>query len=424
MAGDIFAELRWRGLVHQCTDEALGDALRGERFTVYCGFDPTAESLTTGHLLQMLTLARLQRAGHQVIAVAGGGTGLIGDPSWRESERMLMAPEQVEGNVESIRRQLEGFLELGGEDGLLMNNADWLTELRLTGFLRDIGRHFSVNAMISKEAVKARLEAREQGISFTEFSYQLLQAYDFLHLFDEYGCRLQIGGSDQWGNVTAGVDLIRKARGEHVFGMTTPLIVLADGKKMSKSEGTAVWLSASWTSPYQFYQYWMNTSDADVADFLRWFTFLGPGRIEELESAVIEAPEQREAQRELAWEVTVLVHGEDAAEGARKASEALFGEEVASLDEEILLEALSDAPTTTRSRSSLNGGVPLVDLMVETGLVPSRSAGREAIQGGGAYVNNVRISETEREIGPTDLLHDRYLLLRRGKKTYHLVRFE
>lgn len=422
MGDDIFAELSWRGLINQITDPHAGKLLAESQLTIYCGFDPTAASLTTAHLLQMVTLARLQRVGHRVIAVAGGGTGLIGDPSGRESERMLMSEDRVTANVEAIRGQLEAFLDFSEESrGLLVNNAEWLTGIRLTDFLRDVGKHFSMNMMLAKDSVRSRLDEREQGMTFTEFAYMLLQAYDFLHLFDTYGCRLQLGGGDQWGNITAGVDLIRRTRSEAVYGLTTPLIMIG-GRKMSKSEGTAVWMDPGMTSPYQFYQYWINVPDGEAVKFLSLYTFLDRRRIEQLARSVERDPAGREAQRVIAWEMTSLVHGESEAEGAKRAAEALFGEGIAGLDEKTLLEVLAEAPTTDVSRERLRE-VTLTDLLVETGLSGSRSSARTDIQGGGAYLNNRRESDPERSIGVSDLLHGKYLLVRRGKKTYQLVRF-
>ena len=423
MVTDVFQEFEWRGLVHQVTDPELSKILRDQNLVVYAGFDPTAPSLTAAHLIQIIRLRWLQMAGHRPIAVAGGGTGLIGDPSGRDMERELLSQEQVAGNVDSIRGQLSAILDFepGDTQALLVNNADWLTKLNLTDFLRDVGKHFSVNSMISKEAVKTRLTEREQGISFTEFSYLLLQAFDFLHLFDTQGCRMQIGGSDQWGNITAGVELIRRVRAETAYGLTCPLIEY-EGRKMSKSEGTAVWLSPDMTSPYEFYQYWINTPDSQVSQFLRFFTFLEKQRIQELEGELAKDPAQREAQKVLAWEVTALVHGEAEAQRVRNASETLFDEEIAALDEPSLLEILAEAPTSDVPRSRLVDGVSLVDLLTETGLTPSKSAARTDISSGGAYVNNRREADPEHRVRAGDLLHDKYLVLRRGRKTYHLVR--
>lgn len=426
METDLFSDLEWRGLVHQCTDPELGKKLAAEQMTVYCGFDPSADSLHHGSLLQLLALLRFQRAGHRPIAVAGGGTGLIGDPSGKATERPLLAKEEVEANVAGIRRQLERFLDFGRgrSQALLVNNADWLCALNLTDFLRDVGKHFTVNMMIAKESVRARLEDREQGISFTEFSFMLLQAYDFLHLFDHYGCRLQIGGSDQWGNITAGIELIRRVRGEEAYGLTCPLIERLGGGKFGKTEEGTVWLDPARTSPYDFYQYWINTDDRDVARFLKFFTFCDRERIAELEERAGRDPAKREAQRALAFEVTALVHGVPEAEKAVRASEALFSREIAGLDEATLLQVLADSPSTDSPRSGLEGeGVPLVDLLVSTGLAASRSAARADIEGGGVYVNNLREEAVDRKLAADSLLLGRYLLLRRGKKTHHLVRF-
>lgn len=423
MVTDVFKEFEWRGLVHQVTDPELSKILRDQNLVVYAGFDPTAPSLTAAHLIQIIRLRWLQMAGHRPIAVAGGGTGLIGDPSGRDTERELLSQEQVAGNVESIRGQLSGILDFepGETQALLVNNADWLTKLNLTDFLRDVGKHFSVNSMISKEAVKTRLTEREQGITFTEFSYLLLQAFDFLHLFDAHGCRMQIGGSDQWGNITAGVELIRRVRGETAYGLTCPLIE-HEGRKMSKSEGTAVWLAPDMTSPYEFYQYWINTPDSQISQFLRFFTFLERQRIEELEEQQAKDPAKREAQRALAWEVTALVHGDAEAARAKAASEALFGEEIAGLDESTLLEVMGKAPTSEVPRDRLRKGVALLELLAETGLAPSKSAARTDISSGGAYINNRRETDPDHRVGTDDLLHGKYLILRRGRKTYHLVR--
>lgn len=415
MLGAAYAELEWRGLIHQSTDPALQGLLKNEPFTVYCGFDPTANSLTTAHLMQLLRLRRMQMAGHIPIAVAGGGTGLIGDPSHRDLERPLLSKDEIESNVDNIKGQLARLLDFdpGPCQATLVNNADWLTELGLTDFLRDIGKHFSVNMMIARDSIRARLEDREQGITYTEFSYLLLQSYDYLWLYDNHGCRLQLGGSDQWGNITAGVDLIRRARGAKAYGLSSPLILRADGKKMSKSEGGAVWLDPAQTSPYQFYQYWFNTPDANVGDFLRFFTFLTKDRIDELTST---DPASRDSQRALAFEVTALLHGEGEAHKAIAASKALFGAEIRDLDEATLLDVMAEAPTTV-----VPALTDLVDVLVVTGLASSRGEARTHIQGGGIYLNNTRQTDVDRVVGPDDLLSGKYFVLRRGKKTYHLV---
>ena len=414
----LYEDLEWRGVIHQVTDPQLAKLLDEESFTVYLGLDPTADSLHIGSLLQILNLRRLRDAGHRPIALVGGGTGLIGDPSGRQEERQLLDLETLTGNVAGIRAQFERLL--AADDAVVVNNAEWLTRTPLTDFLRDVGKHFSVNEMIRKESVRARLEAREQGISFTEFAYMLLQAYDFLHLFDEFGCRMQIGGSDQWGNITEGIDLIRRVRGEQAYGMTSPLITLPSGGKMGKSESGTVWLDARRTSPYQFFQYWVRADDEHVGSYLRYFTFLARERIEELERATAERPERREAQRVLAREVTTLVHGEEEAGKAEHAAEVLFTEQIGLLDEQTLLDVFADAPSTTRPR----GEVALVDVLVESGLVRSKSEARKAIEQGGAYVNNRRVADIDHRIGADDLLHDRYAVLRRGKRDHHLLRFE
>ena len=415
---NVFGDLEWRGLIHQVTDPQLGKLLDEDSLTVYLGLDPTAESLHVGNLVPILTLRRLRNGGHKPIALVGGGTGLIGDPSGRQEERQLLDLETLARNVAGIRAQFERLLD--DEHAVVVDNSEWLTRTPLTDFLRDVGKHFSVNEMIRKESVRARLEAREQGISFTEFSYMLLQAYDFLHLFDEHGCRMQIGGSDQWGNITEGIDLIRRVRGEQAYGLTSPLITLPSGDKMGKSVAGTVWLDARRTSPYQFFQYWIRADDEHVGTYLRFFTFLDPERIEDLERATVEHPERREAQRALAREITTLVHGVDEAARAEHAAEVLYSEEVSSLDEQTLLDVFAEAPTTTRPR----GDVALVDVLVESGLVRSKSEARKAIEQGGAYVNNRRVSDLDRRIDAADLLHGRYALLRRGKRDYHLLRFE
>ncbi len=413
-------------MVHQVTAEDLGAKLAAERFVVYHGIDATADSLHVGNLIGVLALRRLQRAGHRPIALLGGGTTLIGDPSGKAAERPMRTVEEVRANIFSIRGQLERFLAFGAgpTDALLLDNADWLTRLPLTDFLRDVGKHFTVNAMIAKESVRSRLETREQGISFTEFSYMLLQAYDFLHLHDAHGCRLQIGGSDQWGNITAGVDLVRRVHGVEVFGLTWPLMTKADGTKFGKTESGTVWLDPARTSPYQFFQFWLRTDDRDVVRFLKLLSSLDRRRIAELEAEVAERLALRRAQHALAEDLTTAVHGRAAAEAARRAAEALFGGELVELDEATLLEVFSEAPSTTLPRNELaDGGVPLVELLARTGAVPSRSAARATVEAGGAYVNNRRETNLDRRIGEDDLVAGAYVVLRRGKRSYHLVRF-
>ena len=419
-AVDVFDELGWRGMVHQVTDADLGARLGRDPLTFYVGFDATADSLHVGSLLPLMVTARLQRAGHRPIVVLGGGTTLVGDPSGKDAERPVLAEEQIRANAEGIQGQIERIV---GSGIVLVDNADWLRPLRLTDFLRDVGQHFTVNAMIAKESVRTRLD-REQGISYKEFSYMLLQAYDFLELCRAHGCRLQVGGSDQWGNITAGIELIRRSGEGEAFGLTFPLVTRADGSKFGKSEGGNVWLDPARTSPYEFFQFWLRVGDADVGRYLRLFTWLDRDRITELEAAVAVRPERREAQHVLAHEVTSLVHGPEAADAAQRAAEALFGGELAGLDERTLLEVFAEAPATDLPLADLGGdGLGLVDLLAQTGLAPSKSAARTAVGQGGAYVNNRREADLDRRLGPSDLLVGSYLVLRRGKRSYHLVRF-
>ena len=413
----VMADLEWRGLVHQVTDPQLAKLLDDETLTAYIGFDPTADSLHVGSLLQLMNLRRLQRGGHQVIGLLGGGTGMIGDPGGRTEERQLLAPEQLAANLAGIRAQVEALLEPGA---VILDNGDWLGDLRVIDFLRDIGKHFSVNEMIRKESVKLRLEGREQGISYTEFSYMLLQSFDFVHLFDSNGCRLQLGGSDQWGNITEGIELIRRLRGEQAYGLTSPLLTLPGGGKMGKSVSGTVWLDPKKTSPYQFFQYWLRSEDEHVGTYLRRLTFLDRARIEELETATAEHPERREAQRVLARELTTIVHGAEEAAKVEHAGEVLFSEDVAALDEQTLLDAVAEAPSADVARSEL-GQLPVVDALVRTGLSASKSAARKAIEQGGGYINNRRVSELDRVIAEDDLLHGKYVLVRRGKREQALL---
>ena len=410
----------WRGLVHSVTPDLEKDLSAGS-LTLYYGCDPSADSLHTAHLLGLISMGRLQRAGHRPIALVGGGTGLVGDPSGRSSERPLLSTEQVKANVSGITEQVERFVDLDA-GGQVVDNLDWLGSVGLMEFLRDIGKHFTVNTMIAKDSVRSRLEEREQGISFTEFSYQLLQAFDYLQLHDRFDCRLQIGGSDQWGNMTAGVDLIRKVRSEQAHALVWPLMTIG-GEKMGKTAGNAVWLDANRTSPYHLYQFFFRTEDADVGNFLRGYTFLPRERIEELDALTESQPEKREAQRVLAAEVTTMVHGESETRRAQRAAELLFTEEIASLDEQTLLDVLRDAPSSTRPLADLDGaGLPLVDALAEQ-LVRSKSAARTTVSQGGAYVNNRREEDVERKLTKDDLIAGGYILLRRGKKEQYLLRF-
>jgi len=424
MAG-LFEELRWRGLVHQCTDPALADRLDGDRLTAYIGFDPTADSLHVGSLLQICMLRRIQRAGHRPIALAGGGTGMIGDPGGKAEERQLLTRERLEANLAGIRPQLARLLDLSEGGGLLVDNMDWLGNLGLLDFLRDVGKHFTVNQMVAKESVRARLEEREHGISFTEFSYMLLQAYDFLQLFDRHGCRLQLGGSDQWGNITLGVDLVRRLRGETAYGLTSPLVLKADGTKFGKTETGTVWLDAARTSPYRFHQFFLQTEDAVVGDYLRYFTWLTRPQVEDLERATRERPQAREAQQALAREVTSLVHGPAEAAAAEQAAAVLFGGDVAGLDERSLLDVFAEAPATALARTALDAdGLALVEILAATGLCSSRSDARRTLAQRGVSVNGRRQDDPDRRLGPADLLYGRYVLLRKGRRDHHLLRFE
>jgi tyrosyl-tRNA synthetase len=421
--GDLVADLEFRGLWHQEAGTGLRERLGASPVTAYIGFDPTADSLHVGSLLPLCLLRRLQQQGHRPIAVAGGGTGLIGDPGGRAEERALLDDDQLQRNLSGIRVQLEQFVDLGDGGGLLLDNGSWLRDLPVVGFLRDVGKHFTVNDMVAKESVRSRLERPDQGISYTEFSYMLLQAYDFLHLHDRHGCRLQCGGSDQFGNITMGVELVRKVRGAQVFGLTSPLVLRSDGAKFGKSESGTVWLDRRRTSPYALYQFLLRTEDAVVGAYLRYFTFLDHGEILELDAAVAERPEERRAQRALARQVCTLVHGEAETTRAEEAAAALYSEDVAALDESTLLEVFAEAPASDRSRADLDTGLALVDALADSGLVRSKSQARTTVSQGGAYVNNRRETDPERVLRRDDLLAGRYVVLRKGKKDYHLLRF-
>jgi tyrosyl-tRNA synthetase len=415
---DIVDELKWRGLFALSTDEdALRKALADGPVTFYCGFDPTAPSLHVGHLVQVLTMRRLQQAGLRPLALVGGATGQIGDPR-PTAERTLNAPETVAQWVTRLRSQIEPFLSFEGENAAVMvNNLDWTAGLSAIEFLRDIGKHFRVNKMLTKDSVARRLES-EEGISYTEFSYQLLQGMDFLELYRRHGCTLQQGGSDQWGNLTAGLDLIHKLEPEaKVHALATPLMTKADGTKFGKTEGGAVWLDPEMTTPYAFYQFWLNVDDRDVARYMRILSFRSREELEELEKQTEERPQARAAQRALAEELTTLVHGADQTAAVIAASRALFGQgELAELDEKTLGAALAEVPHATVAELA-----PVVDLFAEVGLVPSKSAGRRTVKEGGAYVNNVKVTAEDAVPVKEDLIHGRWLVLRRGKKNLAAV---
>ena len=414
---DILDELQWRGSVAQTTDEtALREALASGPITAYCGFDPTAPSLHFGNLVQLVLLRRLQRAGHRVICLVGGSTGLVGDPR-PTAERVLKTKEEAAANVARIKALVRPFLDFDGTDpaaahpAILVDNLDWTAPMSALDFLRDIGKHFRVNQMIRKESVARRLESQE-GISYTEFSYQLLQALDYLELYRVHGCTLQTGGSDQWGNLTAGVDLIHRAEGVSVHALATPLLTDSSGSKFGKSEGNAVWLSADMTSPYAFYQYFLNVEDASVISLLKVFSDLGADAIAELETAVAAEPFRRAAQRTLAAEITTLVHSSAATAAAQAASEAIFGKgDLAALDAQTWRDAATELP-----RGEVAVGATVVDALVASGLVESRNAARRVIGEGGVSVNNLKVSDPETLLGEADFLHGYAALLRRGRK--------
>jgi tyrosyl-tRNA synthetase len=414
----VLDDLAWRGLVALSTDaDALRAALESGSVTYYCGFDPTAPSLHIGNLVQILTLRRLQQAGHRPIALVGGATGLVGDPSGKSAERVLNDTDVVAGWVDRLRGQIEPFLDFTGDNAATMvNNLDWTAPLSAIDFLRDIGKHFSVNRMLGKESVSARLESG--GLSFTEFSYQILQGMDFLELYRRHGCVLQTGGSDQWGNLTAGVDLIRRVTGASVHALATPLVTKADGTKFGKTESGTVWLDPELTTPYAFYQFWINAEDQDVANYLRVFSFSSREEIEALEKETAERPAARAAQRALAEELTTLVHGAEECARVMAASRALFGQgELGDLDERTLSAALAELP-----RVVVRGELPpVVELLAETGLSPSRSGARRTVAEGGAYVNNRKVTSEDEVPGAGDLLYGRYLVLRRGKRNLAAV---
>lgn len=417
---DVYGEFEWRGLIHSAT-EGTRELLAREKVTVYAGFDPTAPSLHVGHLLPILNLARFQRAGHSPIALVGGGTGLIGDPSFKAAERALLTMEEVEANVEGIRPQLARFLDFESTSApaRLINNADWLTRLGAIEFMRDVGKHFTVNAMIAKESVKRRLEGAE-GISYTEFSYPLLQSYDFLVLYDRFTCTLQIGGSDQWGNITAGMDLIRRVRGKSAYGLVSPLLMTAAGTKFGKTEAGAVWLDPTRTKPYEFYQFWLNVDDRDAGRYLRYFTFLDPQQIGELEAASAREPERRHAQRALAREVTRLVHGEDAVRDAESSAEKLFKGDLRAMSEAELLEVFGSVSSSETPHVA--DGWAVTDFLASNAVVASKSEAARLIRGGGLSINGVRVSDEKARLRPDDAIFGRYFVIRKGKKDNFLVR--
>ncbi|HSR50033.1 MAG TPA: tyrosine--tRNA ligase [Acidobacteriota bacterium] len=418
----LLEDLKWRGLLYDQT-EGLPEALQAGPLTGYIGFDPSARSLHVGNLLPMMQLARLQRHGHRPIALVGGGTGMIGDPSGKTQERQLLTAERVEENCQCIRAQLEPFLdfEAGDFSARLVNNSEWLVGMDLIAFLRDVGKHFTVNSMLAKESVKGRLE-REEGISYTEFSYMLLQAYDFVVLNDRYGCDLQMGGSDQWGNITAGIDLLRRVRSKKAHGLVFPLVTTSAGVKFGKTEAGAVWLDPELTSPYRFYQFWINTDDRDAIRYLKSFTFLEKDEVAELGKALEEAPEQRTAQKRLASEMTALVHGPTALDKALKASHVLFGGEVEGLSADEIQDIFADVPSSGIPATQLAQGVGLMTVLAESGLTSSKGEAKRLIQGGGISVNNRKVNDFRTTLDPQQAIEGRFIVLRRGSKNYHLLK--
>ncbi|MCB7071699.1 tyrosine--tRNA ligase [Caldifermentibacillus hisashii] len=415
---DLLEDLQYRGLINQITDEeGLKKLLAEESVKLYCGFDPTADSLHIGHLLPILILRRFQLAGHQPIALVGGATGLIGDPSGKKAERTLNAKETVENWVESIKGQLSRFLDFDSKENpaTMANNYDWTGKMDVITFLRDVGKNFGLNYMLAKDTVQSRLET---GISFTEFSYMILQSLDFLKLYETENCRLQIGGSDQWGNITAGLELIRKTHEEaKAFGLTVPLVTKADGTKFGKTEGNAVWLDPEKTTPYEFYQFWINTDDRDVVNYLKYFTFLSHEEIEELAKATAEQPEKRLAQKALAEDVTKLVHGEAALKQAIRISKALFSGNIKELNGAEIEQGFKDVPSFTNTEAEAN----LVDLLVAAKISPSKRQAREDIQNGAIYINGDRVTDVQYVLGDSDKIEGKFTIIRRGKKKYYLI---
>ena len=419
----VIDEFVWRGMLQDATDGAAEHFAEASR-TAYIGFDPTASSLHVGNLLVIMGLVHLQRAGHTPIALVGGGTGLIGDPSGKTAERLLLTKEKAADNADGIRKQLEHFLDFDAKSNSarMLNNLDWLGDLALVDFLRDVGKHFSVNQLMAKESVKRRLENEETGISYTEFSYALLQSYDFLELYRREGCSVQMGGSDQWGNITLGIDLIRRADQKRAFGVVFPLVTNSSGTKFGKSEAGNIWLDPELTSPYRFYQFWINTEDSDVVRYLKYFSLFSKDEIEVLAAAVESEPHRRAAQKALAEEVTGRVHGEAGLANAVQATRALFGGEITGLGADEIADIFADVPSSEIRRDDLGGeGKSLVELLQESGVASSRGDARRSIEGGGVYVNNQRVEDPARIVTMDDTIGGRFMVLRKGKKNYHLV---
>ncbi|MDS4067139.1 tyrosine--tRNA ligase [Staphylococcus capitis] len=420
MANALIEDLKWRGLIYQQTDEqGIEDLLNKEQVTLYCGADPTADSLHIGHLLPFLTLRRFQEHGHRPIVLIGGGTGMIGDPSGKSEERVLQTEEQVEANVQGLSKQMHRLFEFGTDKGaVLVNNKDWLGQISLISFLRDYGKHVGVNYMLGKDSIQTRLE---HGISYTEFTYTILQAIDFGHLNRELNCKIQVGGSDQWGNITSGIELMRRMYGQtEAFGLTIPLVTKSDGKKFGKSESGAVWLDPEKTSPYEFYQFWINQSDEDVIKFLKYFTFLDKEEIDRLEQSKEEAPHLREAQKALAENVTKFIHGEEALNDAIRISKALFSGYLKSLTGKELKEGFKDVPQVSLSSETTN----IIEALIETGIATSKRQAREDVNNGAIYINGERQQSVDYELSNDDKIDNEFTIIRRGKKKYFMVNYQ
>lgn len=420
MMNALIEDLKWRGLIYQQTDEqGIEDLLNKEQVTLYCGADPTADSLHIGHLLPFLTLRRFQEHGHRPIVLIGGGTGMIGDPSGKSEERVLQTEDQVEANVQGLSKQMHRLFEFGTDKGaVLVNNKDWLGQISLISFLRDYGKHVGVNYMLGKDSIQTRLE---HGISYTEFTYTILQAIDFGHLNRELNCKIQVGGSDQWGNITSGIELMRRMYGQtEAFGLTIPLVTKSDGKKFGKSESGAVWLDPEKTSPYEFYQFWINQSDEDVIKFLKYFTFLDKEEIDRLEQSKEEAPHLREAQKALAENVTKFIHGEEALNDAIRISKALFSGDLKSLSGKELKEGFKDVPQVTLSSETTN----IIEALIETGIASSKRQAREDVNNGAIYINGERQQSVDYEFGNEDKIDNEFTIIRRGKKKYFMVNYQ
>ncbi|WP_213470018.1 tyrosine--tRNA ligase [Staphylococcus caprae] len=420
MTNALIDDLKWRGLIYQQTDEqGIEDLLNKEQVTLYCGADPTADSLHIGHLLPFLTLRRFQEHGHRPIVLIGGGTGMIGDPSGKSEERVLQTEDQVEANVQGLSKQMHRLFEFGTDKGaVLVNNKDWLGQISLISFLRDYGKHVGVNYMLGKDSIQTRLE---HGISYTEFTYTILQAIDFGHLNRELNCKIQVGGSDQWGNITSGIELMRRMYGQtEAFGLTIPLVTKSDGKKFGKSESGAVWLDPEKTSPYEFYQFWINQSDEDVIKFLKYFTFLDKEEVDRLEQSKEEAPHLREAQKALAENVTKFIHGEEALNDAIRISKALFSGDLKSLSGKELKEGFKDVPQVTLSSETTN----IIEALIETGIASSKRQAREDVNNGAIYINGERQQSVDYEFSNEDKIDNEFTIIRRGKKKYFMVNYQ